>query len=111
MKRISELQKKPLFKTFPFKTILAVLATGMLAYLLAKTDLKLLWAHLRQLPLPIMLLLIALQLLTQLALNYQWYRLCKSLNMKTSFFRLLVVIPMGDSRRHNPVKSGRRSSG
>ena len=43
MKRISELQKKPLFKTFPFKTILAVLATGMLAYLLAKTDLKLLW--------------------------------------------------------------------
>lgn len=95
MKRISELQKKPLFKTFPFKTILAVLATGMLAYLLAKTDLKLLWAHLRQLPLPIMLLLIALQLLTQLALNYQWYRLCKSLNMKTSFFRLLVANSYG----------------
>lgn len=77
------------------KKILILLAFGMIAYILYKTDFRLIWFHIRGVSLPVMVLLLILQLVTQFSLNLQWYQLCKALNLNTSFSRLLVVNAYG----------------
>lgn len=77
------------------KRILILLALGMIAYILFETDFRLIWTHIRGVSFPIMLLLLILQLVTQFSLNLQWYKLCKTLNLKTSFLRLLVINSFG----------------
>lgn len=50
---------------------------------------------LHTMPSSLLLKLIGLQVITQLLLNFQWYRLCKVFGWPTSFFKLLVVNAYG----------------
>ncbi|NLA84787.1 MAG: flippase-like domain-containing protein [Clostridiales bacterium] len=67
----------------------------MIVYILANTDFRLIWLHLREVPLPLAALLLSLQLVTQMALNLQWYLLSRNLNLKTSFLQLFVINAYG----------------
>jgi hypothetical protein len=79
--------KKTVFKVLRY--ILVLPALGMIVYILANTDFRLIWLHLREVPLPLAALLLSLQLVTQMALNLQWYLLSRNLNLKTSFLPTL----------------------
>jgi uncharacterized protein (TIRG00374 family) len=75
--------------------LLALLALGVLVYIGFNTDFGLIWSHVRKIPTPLFVLLLILQVATQLALNYQWFRLCKALGLRASFMRLLAVNAYG----------------
>jgi uncharacterized protein (TIRG00374 family) len=87
--------KRSILRVLRLKNIFALAVLGMVAYILANTDFRLIWFHIRAVPLPLMMLLLCLQLITQFSLNLQWYRLCGTLNLKTSFFKLLVINSYG----------------
>lgn len=76
-------------------SVLAVLAVGVLIYIAANTDFGLIWSHVRTIPPALFVLLLCLQLVTQLALNYQWLRLCKTLGLRATFARLFIVNAYG----------------
>ncbi len=75
--------------------VFALLTVLLLVYALTKIDLYAVVYALKRIPLHLILLLIAMQVCTQLALNYQWYRLAKVLGLKASFRKLLVVNAYG----------------
>ena len=79
-------------KTKPF---LAALAVGLIIYILPKADFKGIFNALSTIPLSIMITLIILQIVTQLLLNFQWYRLSKVMGWETSFLKLIVVNSYG----------------
>lgn len=78
-------------KITSIKNILTLLALGIIVYIISNTDFVALWLSIKELPLSILIIMIFLQLVTQFSLNYQWYRLCKVLNLKASFLKLLVI--------------------
>ncbi|MGI5899152.1 MAG: lysylphosphatidylglycerol synthase transmembrane domain-containing protein [Christensenellales bacterium] len=75
--------------------VLAVLTVAALIYIAINTDFALILSHLRTIPGRLIALLLFLQILTQLSLNYQWHRLCKVLKLPAPFLRLLVVNSYG----------------
>lgn len=91
MSRVSSPRKRSAF----LWNALAVVTVVALMVIAVRTDFGLLWAHAKAIPPALFLLLLCLQLVTQLALNYQWFRLCKTLGLKASFMRLLVVNAYG----------------
>lgn len=91
----SSKDQRPTLRLLSLKNILIILVLGVFAYILLNTDFKRIWFHIREVPLPVLSLLFFLQLVTQFSLNFQWYRLCKAMKMKTSFSRLLVINAYG----------------
>jgi uncharacterized protein (TIRG00374 family) len=75
--------------------ILTVLTVAVLIYIVIKTDFRLIWAHVRTIPVGLFGILLTLQLATQFALNYQWYRLCRVLDLPVTFWKMLVVNSYG----------------
>lgn len=75
--------------------LFGVFALGALVYIALHTDFSLIWREVRALPALLVGLLFCLQIATQLALNYQWFRLCRILGLKASFGALLVVNAYG----------------
>ncbi len=75
--------------------VLAVITVIVLIYIVVQTDFTLIWAQVQTIPPKLFGLLLALQLITQFSLNYQWYRLCKVLRLPVSFKKLLVVNSYG----------------
>lgn len=78
-----------------FLNVLAVLSLAVLVYLAWHTDFRQIGLHLAALPRGLVLFLLALQVVTQLALNYQWFRLCRTLGLQASFGELLLVNAYG----------------
>lgn len=87
--------KKPQKPAALIMNLLAVITVGILVYIAIHTDFALLWSYVQTMPWALFLTLISLQILTQLALNYQWFRLGKILNLKAPFGRLLIVNAYG----------------
>lgn len=84
---------KPSFKKLrPFAALLAIV---LIACALLKVDVKGIIAALSSLPLTLISWLIALQVLTQILLNLQWYGLCKAAGWEASFWKMLVVNSYG----------------
>lgn len=75
--------------------ILGICALGVLVYIAWNTDYTLIWREMQFLPRELLLQLVVLQIATQLALNYQWFRLCRVLGLNASFGSLLVVNAYG----------------
>ena len=74
-----------------FLNVLAVLSLAVLVYLDWQTEFRQLEIHLATLPRGLELFLLALQVVTQLALNYLCFRLCRTLGLQASFGLLLLV--------------------
>lgn len=77
------------------QSLIIPLAVVLLVYLVWQADLRGIFSHVRALPVGLLLTLIGLQLVTQLLLNYQWYRLCRVFGWPASFFQLLLVNSYG----------------
>lgn len=75
--------------------VLTVLSVGVLLYLALNTDFSVMVRELNALPSSLVVFLLGLQIVTQLSLNYQWYRLCRVLGLRASFAELLVVNAYG----------------
>ena len=84
---------KQLFKKLAPLT--AVPAMALIAHTLWKVDFKSIIVALSSLPLTLIAWLIALQVLTQILLNLQWYRLSKVAGGETFFWKMLVVNSYG----------------
>ncbi len=68
---------------------------ALLIYIVLKSDIKGILAVVGDIPVSLLLMLTGLQIITQLLLNFQWYRLCRVLGWPVSFFKLLVVNSYG----------------
>lgn len=79
-------------KLQPFLMPLAVV---LLIYIVLQSDIAGVVDIVHDMPASLLLMLIVLQITTQLLLNFQWYRLCRVLGWPTSFFKLLVVNAYG----------------
>ena len=88
-------EKKAKHFRFNWKTAISIVALAVIVYIISKTDFSTIIAQMKLLPVHIISILILLQIITQLALNYQWYRICKVLGLKASFFRLLAINAYG----------------
>lgn len=88
-------EKKAKHFRFNWKTAVSIIALAVIVYIISKTDFSTIIAQMKLLPVHIISILILLQIITQLALNYQWYRICKVLGLKASFFRLLAINAYG----------------
>ena len=88
-------EKKAKHFRFNWKTAVSIIALAVIVYIILKTDFSTIIAQMKLLPVHIISILILLQIITQLALNYQWYRICKVLGLKASFFRLLAINAYG----------------
>ena len=88
-------EKKAKHFRFNWKTAISIVALAVIVYIILKTDFSTIIAQMKLLPVHIISILILLQIITQLALNYQWYRICKVLGLKASFFRLLAINAYG----------------
>jgi uncharacterized protein (TIRG00374 family) len=84
--------KSVLKKLRPYLMVLAVV---LIAYVLYQSDIPGIAAAVKATPITQLLLVIGLQLITQLLLNFQWYRLSRIMGWKTSFAKLLVVNAYG----------------
>lgn len=84
---------KPMLKKF--QPLVIPLAILLLIYTILQSDFVSVIGVIHTIPSSLLLKLIGLQLITQLLLNYQWYRLCKVLGWSTSFFKLLVINAYG----------------
>ena len=88
-------EKKAKHFRFNWKTAVSIIALAVIVYIISKTDFSTIIVQMKLLPVHIISILILLQIITQLALNYQWYRICKVLGLKASFFRLLAINAYG----------------
>lgn len=77
------------------QSLLMSIAVVLLVYLVRQGDLKGIFVQVGAIPVWLFLTLIGLQIVTQLLLNYQWYRLCQVFGWPTSFFQLLLVNSYG----------------
>lgn len=71
------------------------LAAVLLVYIVLQSDFAGIMGIIHAIPVSLLLTLIGLQIVTQLLLNYQWYRLSKVLGWNTLFLKLLVVNAYG----------------
>ena len=83
-------EKKAKHFRFNWKTAVSIIALAVIVYIISKTDFSTIIAQMKLLPVHIISILILLQIITQLALNYQWYRICKVLGLKASFSDYLL---------------------
>lgn len=67
----------------------------LFAWLLLGTDFSAFWRQLRRLPVWLLLVLIALQLLTQLLITYQWHRLTYTVLGRSQFSKILHIFTRG----------------
>jgi|LSQX01.2.fsa_nt_gb uncharacterized protein (TIRG00374 family) len=82
-------------RPFRLQPLITFIAALLLVWLLLKTDLKGILAAAGQIPVGLLLTLAGMQILTQLLLNFQWYRLCQVFGWPVSFLKLLVANSYG----------------
>lgn len=75
--------------------LVMTLVVALLGYLVKRADLAGILAVVSETPGWLLVTLMGLQVVTQLLLNLQWYRLCRVLGWPASFFKLLVVNSYG----------------
>lgn len=75
--------------------VLMPMAVILIIYIALKADIRGVLMVLGDIPVWLLLTLIGLQIITQLLLNFQWYRLCRVLGWPVSFFKLMVVNSYG----------------
>lgn len=73
------MKKKPIKKSTIILRVLAVLMAALLIYAVSKLDFAETWRQVQKLPLSLFMGLLFMQIVTQLLLNLQWYRLCSVL--------------------------------
>lgn len=67
----------------------------LFVYLFMNTDFNEIWLNLKQTPLSIIIILILLQLTTQLLLGVQWNRITKAIINQSSFKKILYILTTG----------------
>ena len=77
------------------QSLVMPIAAVLLVYVVMQADLKGVFAIVGAIPLWLLLALIGLQIITQLLLNFQWYRLCRVFGWPASFFKILLVNAYG----------------
>lgn len=69
---------------------------GLFSYfLIREVDFHQLYLHLNKVPTQVMVLLLFLQLLTQLLLGLQWYLISKKIATNTTFSKIMLILTMG----------------
>ncbi|NLW56817.1 MAG: hypothetical protein GX050_09450 [Firmicutes bacterium] len=77
------------------RSLLMPIVAALLVYVVVQADLRGVFAHVGAIPVWLLLTLLGLQLITQLLLNFQWYRLCRVFGWPATFFNLLLVSSYG----------------